>query len=391
MLLARTLSLSSTVSDCNTKHLVDITITSKKMLDKYNGRYYKKDGDDTLYLLNSKKDTHLIGQTLHFRSPITCACGDEVCHKCFGTTSLLNLDIMDGVSGFEVEETTKVVNQMILSTKHLLTTISEKIRFNDAFYRFFNLYAGEVNPILNNSEIDDLDNYAVWINPNDLQKSEELDDDSSFNTYINGKFYVYNLVTKEYIEIISEDYREMYLTEECLELMKKGKGFIKFKDMDETTTLFELVIMNNELTKPLYNLMDLLNTSRKDEIRTYHNMAQTFTELLIEANIDAMAISGEIIINRLIRKDPDTDFRRPDFTEEELEPYQIYTVLKALANNASPLIGLASQDIRKQLLSDDIVTKKTGTSYIDPFFKKKTSTQRLKDARRIMQGKHDDD
>lgn len=358
------------------------------MLAKYNGRYYKKDGDGNLYLLNAKKDKDLIGQTLHFRSPVTCACGNEVCHKCFGTTSLLNLDIMDGVSGFEVEETTKVVNQMILSTKHLLTTISEKIKFNDNFYKFFSLYAGEVNPILNNSDVSDLDNYAVWINPNDLQKSEELDDDSSFNTFINGKFYVYNMVTKEYIEIYSEDEREMFLTEECLDLMKRGKGFIKFKDMDENTTLFELVIMNNELTKPLYELMDLLNTSKKDVVRTYHEMCQTFTQLLIEAGIDAMAISGEIIINRLIRKNPDTDFERPDFEQDELEPYQIYTILKALAYNSSPLIGLASQDIKKQLLSDDLVTKKTGTSYIDPFFKKKTSTKRLKDARKIIRERY---
>ena len=113
LLLARTLSLSNEVSDCDTKHLVDINITSKKMLDKYNGRYYKLDNDRNLYLLNSKRDSHLIGKTLHFRSPITCTCGDTVCHKCFGTTSLLNLDISDGVSGFEVEEVTKVVRSLI--------------------------------------------------------------------------------------------------------------------------------------------------------------------------------------------------------------------------------------------------------------------------------------
>lgn len=97
-----------------------------------------------------------------------------------------------------------------------------------------------------------MDDWAIWIDPNDLQKSDELDDDSSFNTFINGKFYVQNLVTKEYIEIHAMDDREMYLTEEALELLKIGKGFIKFKDMSEETTLFELVIMNNELTKPLY-------------------------------------------------------------------------------------------------------------------------------------------
>ena len=109
LLLARTLSLSKAVSNCGTKHLVKIEMKSKKMLHKFNGRFYMLEGDEDLRLLNSATDDHLIGQTVWFRSPITCACGDTICHKCFGTTSLLNLDIADGVSGFEVEETTKVV------------------------------------------------------------------------------------------------------------------------------------------------------------------------------------------------------------------------------------------------------------------------------------------
>lgn len=388
LLLARTLSLSKTVSDCDTKHLLEITIESKKMLKKYDGRYYKLDEHKgSTLLLNAKRDTHLVGKTIYFRSPITCACANEneVCHKCFGTTSLLNLDIADGVTGFEVEETTKVVNQMILSTKHLLTTISEAIEFNDNFYKFFSITAGEVNPILANDNVENLDEWAIWIDPNDIQKSDEMDDDSFFNTYINGKFYVYNIKTKDYIEIFSKDEREMYLTDECLELMKKGKGFIKFKDMDENTSLFELVIMNNELTKPLYDLIDLLNKSKKDDVHmTYNQMAQKFTELLLQAGIGAMALSGEIIINRLIRQDPDETFSRPDFSKTDIGDYQIYTILKALEYNKSPLIGLSSQNIKRQLLSDDIVTKKSGTSYIDAFFKVDTPTDRLREIHEIV-------
>ena len=388
LLLARTLSLSKTVSDCDTKHLLEITIESKKMLKKYDGRYYKLDEHKgSTLLLNAKRDTHLVGKTIYLRSPITCACANEneVCHKCFGTTSLLNLDIADGVTGFEVEETTKVVNQMILSTKHLLTTISEAIEFNDNFYKFFSITAGEVNPILANDNVENLDEWAIWIDPNDIQKSDEMDDDSFFNTYINGKFYVYNTKTKDYIEIFSKDEREMYLTDECLELMKKGKGFIKFKDMDENTSLFELVIMNNELTKPLYDLIDLLNKSKKDDVHmTYNQMAQKFTELLLQAGIGAMALSGEIIINRLIRQDPDETFSRPDFSKTDIGDYQIYTILKALEYNKSPLIGLSSQNIKRQLLSDDIVTKKSGTSYIDAFFKVDTPTDRLREIHEIV-------
>ena len=107
--LSRTLSLSKSVSDCGTKHLITIKMTSKKMLKKYNGRYYKlvNSPEAETFLLDANKDTDLIGKTLYFRSPITCTCGDEVCHKCFGTTSLLNIDISDGVVGFETEEVTR--------------------------------------------------------------------------------------------------------------------------------------------------------------------------------------------------------------------------------------------------------------------------------------------
>ena len=134
--------------------------------------------------------------------------------------------------------------------------------------------------------------------------------------------------------------------------------------------------------------MELLNTGTKGtETMAYSEMCQHFTELLLEANIDAMALAGELIINRLLRNDPDDNYERPDFTKDEVPPYQIYTVLKALENNKSLLIGLSSQNIKRQLLSDDLVSKKTGTSYLDPLFKKETPTKRLLDIRKIVQNR----
>ena len=136
--------------------------------------------------------------------------------------------------------------------------------------------------------------------------------------------------------------------------------------------------------------MDLLNTGTKGTSNmTYSEMCQHFTELLLEAHIDAMALAGELIINRLLRNDPDDNYERPDFTQKEVPPYQIYTVLKALENNKSLLIGLSSQNIKRQLLSDDLVTKKTGTSYLDSLFKKQTPTKRLLDIRKIVQKKRE--
>jgi hypothetical protein len=108
-------------------------------------------------------------------------------------------------------------------------------------------------------------------------------------------------------------------------------------------------------------------------------MAQIFTQLLLDANIDAQAVAGELIINRLIRQDPDDNYERPNFAKKHLEPYQIYTVIRALERNKSPLIGLSSQDIKRQIISDDLITKKHGESFIDPLFKETVSTDRLKE------------
>ena len=54
--------------------------------------------------------------------------------------------------------------------------------------------------------------------------------------------------------IQAKDEKEIFLTETALEMMKKGKGLIYFKDLDDDIKLFEMVIMNKELTKPLYDL-----------------------------------------------------------------------------------------------------------------------------------------
>ena len=61
-------------------------------------------------------------------------------------TAILNMDIANGIGAFVAEEVAKRIEQDILSTKHLLTTDSQKIKFNDEFYKFFSMDADEVTP-----------------------------------------------------------------------------------------------------------------------------------------------------------------------------------------------------------------------------------------------------
>jgi hypothetical protein len=122
--IARTVSMSTEVSDCGSKHLITYEIKSKSHLAKLNGKYYKEHESDPDYkLLKSNDDKNLIGKKILVRSAVTCACEnpDHVCSKCIGSTAIMNYDIADGLGAFSSEEISKVLQQNILSTKHLLT------------------------------------------------------------------------------------------------------------------------------------------------------------------------------------------------------------------------------------------------------------------------------
>ena len=98
-MLARTLSMSTEVSDCGTKHLVCYDILDKNVLKKLSGKYYKLDKDDEnedLKVIDVKRDKHLIGKKIYVRSAVTCALGNNcVCAKCIGETAVTNQDIAD--------------------------------------------------------------------------------------------------------------------------------------------------------------------------------------------------------------------------------------------------------------------------------------------------------
>lgn len=137
--------------------------------------------------------------------------------------------------------------------------------------------------------------------------------------------------------------------------------------------------MNKELTKPLYDLMNLLNkqgAETRETCVTIDQFSQKLVDIFIESGIDANVIAAETILNRLIRSVA-KPYDRPNFLADELEPYEIYTVQRALKRNKSPMVGLSFEDIKKQFLSDELYTERNGTSYLDPFFKTKVSTDNL--------------
>jgi len=388
-LLVRTLSMSESVADCGSTHLIPYEIKTKKHLKKLDGKFYKESLEDADYkVLNAKTDTHLIGKTAYFRSIITCCLENEVCPRCIGTTANINEDIGDGIAAFQTEETTKVINQNVLSTKHLLTTDSEEIIFSEGFSDFFTLQSSEIYPIVNNNPIygDDIGNYGIFISKKDLTKVSELDEDSLYNTQIDtGRLYIRDLRGKEPDRLIctlGKDGEpvdtEIFVSKEASDIMKKHKNVIPFSELDDSTKLFEIAIQNNELTKPLYDMMNLINKRKQIDSETIATIAQKLLDLLIDAGIEATATSSEMIINRMIRDASDI-YRRPDFSKKILPKYQIITARQALEKNLAPHIGLSYQDVKRQMISDDMYTKRSESSYLDPLFNTEVPMNNLKE------------
>lgn len=123
--------------------------------------------------------------------------------------------------------------------------------------------------------------------------------------------------------------------------------------------------------------MALINKQNKDSVDSdIDSICNKFLELIIEAKIGASAVATEIIINRLIRSSENI-FERPDFSKDTLEPYEILTVSKALEKNPSPMIGLSFQNLKRQILSNELFEERNEPSYMDAYFKIEIPTANL--------------
>ena len=377
------------VDDCGTLHPVAICITNKKMLGKMAGRWYRKQYDRKYRLLEGN-ETDLIGQVLLFRDPSTCACGQsKVCKMCYGELSKVNEGI--SIGGYASTKITRPVSQNILSTKHLLTTISEKIEFVEDFDRFFVINSNQIE--INNETEESVEDYKMVIQDKHLFTLEDFEEDD-YNAYLYN-FQLVNKHTGEVIVIKENKKKEMFIAPEFYRYIQKhrkhGKKIyddegelintdyyeIDMKnienDLKEVNHLFMIQVENNELTKPLYSIMHLLDRADRgvgpDEIpiTTIDQLTQRFLELLIEAGIDALGVHASLILMPLIRK-TDNVLERPNFREYNVN-YRMLTVKGALEKHPNINTSLSFQYLDRQLKSLDTYLKTSG-SYLDPFFKK---------------------
>jgi hypothetical protein len=132
---------------------------------------------------------------------------------------------------------------------------------------------------------------------------------------------------------------------------------------DDETYLAMIIVENNELTKPLKNIMRLLNRKDHYNCNNIDELVNKMSDLLIECGHKLDLVHAECIIRTIIR-DVDNVLIQPRFeNESKLLDYQILTINSALLNNPSLTVSHSFQDLGKQVTNPNTNIKCEKSTY----------------------------
>ena len=358
---------------CDTKNFIEVFIKDASWLSMYDKRYYKFDPDGPDYLLDKDRDIHLIGQTLYFRSPITCASyarGQGICRKCYGNLYFVNRDINPGKIAAEL--LSSVYTQMLLSAKHLLESSVIEMKWNPEFYDLFNLN-------LNMISIDEDANTAgmfMILDSGKFDSSEDDDDDTSgviYDEYTPSFDILYPDGRRVTFHTADED--NIYLTEDLNKLLKSKKAreedgvyTIAVDYLKTIPVVFTVKIQNKELQRTLERSKHIIDREKDTSSFTKDEIVREFITANADGGINVSAIHLEVILSNQMR-DPN-DILSPPNWHIRNAPYKILTLGSSLNNSPSITVNLEFQRIGKTLVSP-LSSKKHKPSVFDLYFMEK--------------------
>ena len=345
---------------CDSTRPVYYTIEDEDFLTLLDKRYYY-DEHGNLQLLDYKRDKHLIGKRLGFRSPCTCNSKDGICELCYGDLFDLNDDLFSQGS-LAATKSSEPLGQAILSTKHSQQTDSAEISFDEDFHKNFDIVASEI------SMSDDIDS-DLMIKLGEV-KVEETDDG---DVHFVEEFYLLDY-HGEVKSIVKEEHGfPMYLSPD-MELAWKQFGdkpipVDRFDDEDDdAATLFFIEVKSNNKTQGYQQVTAMLDS--KDHMGCANDidaMCQKFARVMIDTGIKYNLVHFEMIIRSMMRK-KDSEFEYPDFGPNgDHDNYTILRLTGSLSKNPSPIIRLSTGWLKKSLISTALY-KAHQPSHLDPLF-----------------------
>lgn len=358
---------------CDTKNFIQVFIKDASWLGMYDKRYYKFDPDGPDYLLDKDRDIHLIGQTLYFRSPITCASyarGNGICRKCYGNLYFVNRDINPGKIAAEL--LSSIYTQMLLSAKHLLESSVIEMKWNPEFYDLFNL---NLNMISVDEDAETTGMFMI-LDSSKFDSSEDDDDDTSgviYDEYTPSFDIVYPDGKRITFHTADED--NIYLTEDLNKLLKSKKAkeddgiyTIAVDHLKNIPVVFTVKIQNKELQRTLERSKHIIDREKDTSSFTKDEIVREFITANADGGINVSAIHLEVLLSNQMR-DPDDILSTPNWHIKDA-PYKILTLGSSLNNSPSITVNLEFQRIGKTLVSP-LSSKKHKPSVFDLYFMEK--------------------
>ena len=314
-----------------------------------------------------KDNIDLIGKTLLFRSPITCASrahGHGICYRCYGNLAHTNYDI--NVGRMSSELLSSMLTQRLLSAKHLLETNIKKLMWTPEFHMFFDI---DYNAIKLKEDIN-FKKYKLILDPiDDEDFEEESDDTESYEKYVTSCTIV-DPKGNQY-EIGTTENDPMYLSIELTSIINRktpDADDLYVLDMEtlKDKILFHIDIVNNELGATLEKIKSILNkNSEVKRLGTKDAVTQELVDTTIEGGLSIDAVHLEVILSHQCKRE-DSNLLEPEW-ELENAPYRMISLNEALKDNPSITVSLMYKDINK-LLYYPLSFKKTAPSVLDLFY-----------------------
>ena len=354
---------------CDTKNFERITIKTSTILKMYDMRYYRTSPKGIDKVLDADKDKHLIGQTLYFRSPMTCAsfaAGHGICYKCYGDLAYVNRDI--NIGKIAAELLSSIYTQILLSAKHLLESLVIKMNWTAGFDDFFTVTFNTIQL----REDCDFSNVKISIDMTEVFEEDEYDG-TDFNEYITSFNIVYPDGTIRDIHTSESD--SIYIHPDLADYIDKLQNGseddiveIELNNIKNIPVLFALHINNKELSKTMNDVKAIINNKKITKSHDRNTILESFIDTNIEGGINLNAIHFEILLANQIRNAEDM-FEMPNW-EYENEQCQLLTLNEALTNHRSITVRLEYAKIGKTLIAPSSF-KVSKASNVDLFFMEK--------------------
>lgn len=350
---------------CDSQNFETVTIKNKDYLKIYNMRYYRFTKNGMEYLLDMDKDEELIGKTLLFRSPMTCASyarGHGICYRCYGDLAYINRNI--NIGQLAAELLSAIYTQMLLSAKHQLESAIVKMNWPEEFYQLFNVEFDLIS--LKGEDEMDYKKYKLIIDAADINEEENDnegadEDDNEFlnstmeESYFIGKFYVEKPDGSK-IEISTENNDPIYLHNNLVNIInldmdeyEDNEEFEQIEvDMEKVDgPLFIVNVRNNELSATMKRVKNLIDNKNTIKLYDRHSILSEFIDANFQGNIKLNAVHFEVMLANQLR-DKDDILESPDWSTKDPN-YQLITLDNSLSNNPSITIRLQSTKFKKAL------------------------------------------